>query len=47
MTVKHGIIVTLADRDAIPKYLNHPEHVPVVDALKMDIADLHVMDVEV
>jgi hypothetical protein len=43
----HCIIVSLANREAIPEYLNHPAHIPVVDALKLDIADLRVMDVEV
>lgn len=43
----HGIIVTLPNRDALPLYLNHPEHVPVADALVADLADLHVMDLEV
>lgn len=42
----HCIIVTLANREAIPEYLNHPEHIPVVDALKEDVADLRVMDVQ-
>jgi hypothetical protein len=43
----HCIIVTLADREAIPKYLEHPEHIKVVTPLKEDVADLMVMDVEV
>lgn len=43
----HCIIVTLASRDAIPAYLDHPAHVPVAEALKRDVADLKVMDVEV
>ena len=43
----HGIIVTLPNREALPLYLNHPEHVPVADALVADLADLRVMDLEV
>ena len=43
----HGIIVTLADREALDAYLNHPDHIPVGDALKADLADLRVMDIEV
>jgi hypothetical protein len=42
----HCIIVTLADRDAVLAYLHHPIHIPVADALKADVADLRVMDVE-
>lgn len=43
----HGIIVSLAGRDALPEYLNHPAHVPVGEALKADVAELLVMDLEV
>jgi hypothetical protein len=43
----HCIIVTLADRAAIPQYLEHPEHIKVVTPLKEDVAELMVMDVEV
>jgi hypothetical protein len=43
----HCIIVSLADRDALTAYLEHPNHVPVGEALKADLADLRVMDVEV
>ena len=42
----HGIIVSLADRDALAAYLEHPAHVPVGEALKADLADLRVMDIE-
>ena len=43
----HCIIVTLADRDALGAYLDHPEHAPVGEALKADLTALRVMDVEV
>jgi hypothetical protein len=43
----HCIIVSLRDHDALREYLNHPEHVPVADALVADVAELRVMDVQV
>ena len=43
----HGIVVTLPSRDAIPAYLEHPEHVKVVEPLQEDVADLLVMDIQV
>jgi hypothetical protein len=43
----HCIVVTLADHEAIPQYLEHPEHIKVVTPLKEDVADLMVMDIEV
>lgn len=43
----HGIIVTVADRAALPEYLNHPAHVPVASALKADLEELRVMDIEI
>ena len=43
----HCIIASLPDRDALPAYLDHPEHVPVAEALVADVAELRVMDVEV
>src|SRR5262245_16756431 len=43
----HGIIVTVADRAALDKYLQHPAHVLVSLALKADVAELRVMDIEV
>jgi hypothetical protein len=43
----HCIIVSLPDRDALPAYLEHEEHVPVGEALVADVAELRVMDVEV
>jgi hypothetical protein len=39
--------VSLPDRDALPAYLDHPEHAPVAEALVADVAQLRVMDVEV
>ena len=43
----HGIVVTLPDHAALPAYLNHPAHLPVADALKTDVAELRVMDLQV
>ena len=43
----HCIIVSLRDYDALPEYLDHPEHVPVAEALVADVAELRVMDVQV
>jgi hypothetical protein len=43
----HGIIVTAPDRALLSEYLKHPAHVPVAEALKSDLADLLVMDIEV
>lgn len=43
----HCIIVSLADRNAVPAYLEHPNHVPVAAALVDDVAELRVMDVQV
>jgi hypothetical protein len=42
----HGIIVSVAGRAALSEYLMHPAHVPVAEALKADLADLRVMDIE-
>jgi hypothetical protein len=43
----HGIIVTVPSRESLPEYLNHPEHIPVAAALKADLEDLRVMDIEI
>jgi hypothetical protein len=43
----HCIIVSLPDHAALPAYLEHPDHVPVAEALVADVAELRVMDVEV
>ena len=43
----HGIVVTLPNHDALPAYLEHPAHIPVATALKADVAELRVMDLEV
>jgi len=43
----HCIIVTVPNRESLPEYLNHAAHIPVAEALKADLADLRVMDVEV
>lgn len=42
----HGIVVTLAGREALPAYLDHPAHAPVAAALVADVAELRVMDIE-
>src|SRR2546423_15256402 len=43
----HCIIVSLPDRDALPAYLDHPDHVPFAEALVADVAGRRVMAVEV
>jgi len=43
----HGIIASLADRGALPAYLEHPAHRAVGEALRADTSDLRVMDIEV
>jgi hypothetical protein len=42
----HCILVTLPDRDSLPRYLEHPAHVPIAEALVADIAELRVMDLD-
>ncbi|HET6310828.1 MAG TPA: Dabb family protein [Candidatus Nitrosotalea sp.] len=42
----HCIVVTLPDRGALPRYLEHPDHVPIADALVADVAELRVMDLD-
>ena len=42
----HCIIVTLPDRASLSRYLEHPAHVPVAEALVSDIAELRVMDLD-
>ncbi|MEX2672900.1 MAG: Dabb family protein [Phycisphaeraceae bacterium] len=41
----HGMIVTLADREALPLYLNHPDHIDVAGPLRED-AEVMAMDIE-
>lgn len=43
----HGIVVTLPDAASLPKYLEHPAHVPVAQGLVADVAELRVMDLAV
>ena len=43
----HGIVVTLPNAASLPKYLEHPAHVPVAQALMADVAELRVMDLVV
>jgi hypothetical protein len=42
----HCILVTLPERAALPRYLEHPDHVPIADALVADVAELRVMDLD-
>lgn len=42
----HGLIVTLANRQDLPRYLDHPRHVEVATALRHDAAELAAMDIE-
>ncbi len=41
----HGLLVTLADRNALTTYLDHPEHIAVAKPLKED-ADVMAVDIE-
>jgi len=41
-----GLIVSLPDRESLPRYLEHPYHVEVATPLKED-AELMAMDIEV
>ena len=43
----HGIVVTLPNPEAISAYMEHPEHVKVVEPLREDVADLRVMDIQI
>ena len=43
----HSILVTVPDREAMVMYLSHPLHVRVASALKADLDELRVMDIEV
>ena len=43
----HGIVVTLPSAEAISAYLEHPEHVNVVEPLREDVDDLLVMDIQI
>ncbi|MHC4995354.1 MAG: Dabb family protein [Planctomycetota bacterium] len=42
----HGLIVTVADRDALPEYIEHPAHVEAATPLKAN-AQVMAMDIEV
>ena len=42
----HGLIVTLASREDLPRYLDHPRHVEVAKALREDAAELAAMDID-
>jgi len=41
----HAVTVTLADKAALPRYLQHPDHQAVAQALRAD-ADYLVLDYE-
>jgi len=41
----HGLLVSLPDRAALPRYLDHPAHQAVGQALKAE-AEVIVMDIE-
>ncbi|MFP4145054.1 MAG: Dabb family protein [Phycisphaeraceae bacterium] len=41
----HGLLVTLASREALKTYADHPEHVAVAGPLKQD-AELRALDFE-
>ena len=41
----HGLIITFKSRQALDRYISHPEHTAVSDPLRRD-ADLRVMDFE-
>ena len=45
-TDTHCIIVTVADRDALNDYMQHPAHQPVAEALVAALDTIKVMDVE-
>ena len=42
----HGLVVTLASRQELPRYLDHPRHVEVAAALRADAEELVAMDIE-
>jgi len=42
----HCIIVTLPSRSALTEYMEHPDHVPIAEALVADVDRLQVMDLD-
>jgi hypothetical protein len=46
-SLTHCVLVTLPDRVSLPHYLNHPQHLAVLGALKPDVAEMRAMDIEV
>lgn len=42
----HGLIVTVATREDLPRYLNHPKHVEAAAPMKEDAAEVVAMDIE-
>ena len=42
----HGLVVTVATRQDLPRYLNHPKHVEAAGPMKEDAAEVVAMDIE-
>ena len=42
----HGLVVTVATRADLPRYLNHPKHVEAAGPMKEDAAEVMAMDIE-
>ena len=42
----HGIIVSVDSPEGLAAYMSDPVHLPIADALKADVAELRVMDIE-
>ncbi len=42
----HGLIVTVATREDLPRYLNHPDHVKAAAPMKQDAEEVMAMDIE-
>lgn len=43
----HCVLVTLPDRESLPAYLNHPEHLAVLRKLRPDAAEIRAMDIDI
>lgn len=42
----HGLVVTVATRADLPRYLNHPRHVEAAAPMKQDAEEVMAMDIE-
>jgi stress responsive alpha/beta barrel protein len=42
----HCIFVTLPDRESLSRYLEHPDHLSIAEALVSDIAELRAMNLD-